>query len=407
LHSFDNTDGEAPQAALIVAINGDLYGTAGYGGTNCAPVGCGTIFKITPSGTLTTIYSFCAQSGCPDGFYPYAPLTQVANGDFWGTTSQGGAYGGGTVFRVTPSENLTTVYSFCSQAACRDGTGPSAVIQAANGDLYGTTRGGAYGGGTIFKMTQGGDLTTLHSFCAQSEYYTCTDGSGPTGLVQAADGDFYGTTYYGGLDNCETGCGTIFKITPSGNFTSLYNFCPQPQAFVCPDGDVPNPGLIQATNGDLYGITQNGGAYFGLGAIFKITPSGAMTALYSFCSNPDCPDGAGPAGALVQDTNGKFYGTAYAGGTSGDNGTVFSLSLDLGAFVKTLPRSGHVGEPIKILGNNLTSATSVTFNGIATTFTVNSSSEISTTVPAGATTGKIQVITPGGTLSSNVPFRVP
>jgi uncharacterized repeat protein (TIGR03803 family) len=138
LHSFDGTDGESPQAALIQAINGDLYGTTAYGGANCLP-GCGTIFKITPSGTLTTIYSFCAQSGCADGFYPYAPLIQAANGDFYGTTFQGGAHGAGTVFRLTPSGNLTTVYSFCSQTPCTDGKGPGAVVQAANGDLYGTT----------------------------------------------------------------------------------------------------------------------------------------------------------------------------------------------------------------------------------------------------------------------------
>jgi len=147
------------------------------------------------------------------------------------------------------------------------------------------------------------------------------------------------------------------------------------------------------------------GGVTGKGTVFKITPSGMLTTLYSFCLRVGCPDGSDPAQGLVQDTNGYFYGTTGGGGAN-NFGTVFSLSVGLGPFVKTQPASGKVGAAVKILGTNLTGATSVTFNGTAALFAVVRPSLITTTVPAGASSGKVQVITPGGTLSSNVPFRV-
>jgi uncharacterized repeat protein (TIGR03803 family) len=157
--------------------------------------------------------------------------------------------------------------------------------------------------------------------------------------------------------------------------------------------------LIQANNGDFYGTTSLGGltnanCNYGCGTIFRIAPNGTLTTLHSF----DDADGASP-NALVQATNGTFYGTTQS--------TVFSLSVGLGPFLKTLPSSGKVGAVVKILGTNLTAATSVSFNGTAAVFNVVSRSEITTIVPTGATTGKVKVVTPSGTLSSNVPFRVP
>jgi uncharacterized repeat protein (TIGR03803 family) len=443
LHSFDGTDGQGPKAGLVQATNGNLYGTTEQGGA----YGGGTVFKITPGGTLTTLYSFCSQINCTDGQSVEAGLVQATNGYLYGTTLQGGANGtgGGTIFKITPSGTLTTLYSFCNQNGCTDGKYPYAgLVQAANGDLYGTTTGGgANGGGTVFKITPSGTLTTLYSFCAQSG---CTDGSGPyAGLVQAANGHLYGTTFFGGVP----GWGTVFKITPSGTLTTLYSFCSQSG---CTDGQDPEAGLVQATNGYLYGTTYAGGPNDG-GTVFKITPSGTLTTLISFlCDQSGCPDGqypvAGlvqatdgnlygtaadgangsygtvfkitpsgnlttlylfdgqiPIAGLVQATNGNFYGTAYDGGASND-GTVFSLSVGLGPFVKTQPASGKVGAAVKILGTNLTGATSVSFNGTAAVFTVVSSSLITTTVPAGASSGKVQVVTPGRTLSSNVPFQV-
>jgi uncharacterized repeat protein (TIGR03803 family) len=383
------TDGQNTRAALVQATNGNFYGTTVSGGAN----GYGTVFKITPNGTLTTLYSFCSQSGCTDGQYPFAGLVQATNGDFYGTTEYG-AIGYGTVFKITPNGTLTTLHSFAGYPT--DGASPYAgLIQATNGDLYGTTTaGGANGGGTAFKITLSGTLTTLYSFCSRSG---CTDGEGPVaGVVQATNGDLYGITNQGGAD----GYGTVFKITPSGTLTTLYSFGSQSG-----DGANPTAGLVRATNGDLYGTTYLGGANNG-GTVFSLTPSGTLTTLYSFCSQSGCTGGIDPYAGLVQATNGDLYGTTSSGGAY-DAGTVFSLSVGLGPFVETLPTSGKVGAAVKILGTNLTGATSVSFNGTASVFTVVSASEITTTVPTGATTGTVQVVTPNGTLLSNVPFRVP
>ena len=399
------TDGGAPLAGLVQATNGDFYGTAGGGGA----YGGGTVFKITPGGALTTLYSFCSQSGCTDGNYPEAGLVQATNGDFYGTTAGGGANacqyndGCGTIFKMTPGGTLTTLYSFCAQTGCPDGEYPNGLVQATNGDFYGTTCcGGAHGYyGTIFKITPGGTLTTLHSFCAQTG---CPDGRIPYSgaLIQASNGDLYGTASEGGAADQ----GTVFKITPGGTFTTLYSFCSQSG---CTDGAEPFAGLVQATNGDLYGTTTNGGAYspaLNAGTIFKITPGGTLTTLYSFCAQSACTDGEFPEAALVQDTNGEFYGTTVNGGGANNYGTLFSLSVRLGPFVETQTTVGKVGAAVKILGTDLTGATSVSFNGTAAAFTVDSPSLITTTVPSGATTGKVEVVTPSGTLSTHVPYRV-
>jgi uncharacterized repeat protein (TIGR03803 family) len=413
LRRFDKTDGAIPDAALVQATNGDLYGTTYGGGAN----GGGTVFKITPSGGLTTLYSFlCSQTNCTDGLDPTAGLIQGTDGNFYGTTPIGGANKGGTVFKITPRGTLTTLYGFCSTpyGLCTDGEYPGAgLVQATNGDLYGTTfEGGANNGGTVFKITPGGTLTTLYNFCAQSG---CTDGVQPdAGLVLAANGDFYGTTWAGGANSsASVAGGTVFKITPSGTLTTLYSFCSRS---ACSDGEYPYVGLVQATNGDFYGTTPSGGAnclYPCGGTLFKITPGGTLTTLYSFCSQSGCTDGESPVAGLVQATDGDFYGTTAGGGaghcSEGSDpgcGTVFSLSVGLGPFVKTTPAFGKVGAVVKILGTNLTGATSVSFNGTAAGFTVVSPSLIATTVPVGATNGTIQVTTPGGTLASNLAFRV-
>jgi uncharacterized repeat protein (TIGR03803 family) len=364
-----------------------LYGTTVSGGAN----NNGTVFKITPGGTLTTLYSFCAQTNCTDGLEPDARLVQATDGNFYGTTS-GGGNGWGTIFKITPGGTMTTLHRF----DVMDGANPyGGLVQATNGNFYGTTSaGGANGYGAVFEITPGGALTTLHSFL------DTTDGAYPYGgLMQATNGSFYGTTsgvLLGGrgADTC-TGAGsygTIFEITPSGTLTTLYAFGAQPDDGACPFG-----GLVQATDRNFYGTTTEVGG--GYGTIFKITPAGT---LHRF----DNTDGANPLAGLVQATNGTLYGTTFLGGASND-GTVFSLSESLGPFVETNPTSGKVGTAVIILGNNLAGATSVTFNGKAATFKVVSSTEIKTTVPKGATTGKVSVKTPSRTLTSNVDFRVP
>ena len=445
LHSFCSQggypncpDGDFPVAGLVQATNGDLYGTTEYGGS---PDGSfGTVFqiKITPSFTLTTLDSFPVEDGCAPE--PTAGLVQATNGDLYGTTPCGGVNGGGTVFQITPAGTLTTKYNFCpiagisgcgnDQPTYANGFDPVAgLIQATNGDLYGTTvSGGINGGGTVFKITTGGKLTTLYSFCSQvNGSGTCTDGGHPSSvLVQATNGDIYGTTAYGGTGAAcpdVIDCGTIFEITPTGALTTLYSFCSQSG---CADGanqgnlETPQPALIQATDGNLYGTTPFGGYTTsgvntnGYGTIFEITPSGTLTTLYTFCEVSGCPDGADPFAGLIQDTNGNFYGTTSSGVTGNPCyeygcGTVFSLSTGLGPFVTTRPASAAVGKAVTILGTDLTGATGVSFNGTPQlTFTVVSSSEITTTVPTGATAGYVTVTTTFGeavtftaTVSSN------
>ena len=388
------TDGFNPYAGLVQATNGNFYGTTGSGGANGFG---GTVFEITPAGTLTTLYSFCSQPSCTDGELPEARLVEATNGVLYGTTLDGGAYGVGTVFKITTTGKLTTVYSFCSQPGCTDGYDPYAgLVQATNGNLYGTTgSGGDNASGTIFEITPAGKLTTLYSFCSQTN---CSDGTFPhAGLVQGSSGNLYGTTEYGGASND----GTVFKITLAGKLTTLYSFCSQTS---CTDGEFPQDGLVQATSGNFYGTAEGGGASND-GTIFEITPAGKLTTVYSFCSQASCTDGSLPFGGLAQATSGEFYGTTHGGGANGD-GTVFSLSVRLGPFVETLPGAAAVGAEVQILGTNLHGATAVTFNGTPATFTVRSASLIMTHVPTGATTGTVQVTLPSGTLSSNVAFRV-
>jgi uncharacterized repeat protein (TIGR03803 family) len=383
VHRFDSTDG-GPLAGLIQATDGNLYGTTS------GIFGLGTVFKITLGGKLTTLHSFDGT----DGANPSSGLVQGTDGNFYGTTTRGGANFDGTIFKITPSGRLTTLHSFDSLSV-----GSAGLIQATNGYFYGTTdQGGANSQGSVFKMSPSGTLTTLYSFCSQNN---CPDGQYPSAaLVQATDGNLYGTTSSGGLQNCPNySCGTVFKITPSGTLTTLYSFCSQKN---CPDSAYPSAALVQATDGNLYGET---GGFYGVGTIFKITLGGKLTTLYTFCSQKNCNDGTYPSAALIQDTNGTFYGTTDDGGTY-NLGTIFSLSVNLGPFVELQETSGKVGAAVKILGADLTGATSVTFHGTAAVFKVVSASFIKTTVPQGATTGTVDVKTPRGTLKSNVVFRV-
>lgn len=246
-----------------------------------------------------------------------------------------------------------------------------------------------------------GTLTTLFGFCPLvNQFGYGTDGERPDrGLVRASHGNFYGTASVGGANDY----GTVFKITPSGTLATLYNFCSQSG---CADGTSPVAELIQATNGSLYGTTDGGGANTG-GTVFEITPGGTLSPLYGFGTNGSNPDFAG----LIQDSNGDLYGvTEYGGEFLGvcpsGCGTVFSLSVGLYPFVETQPISGKVGAAVEILGTSLTGATSVIFNGTAATFHVVSSSAITTTVPTGATTGKVKMVTPHRRLTSNANFRV-
>jgi uncharacterized repeat protein (TIGR03803 family) len=218
--------------------------------------------------------------------------------------------------------------------------------------------------------------------------------------VQGADGSFYGTTLHGGNGNCFEGCGTIFKVTAKGGFITLH-------IFAGPEGDDPSAPLIQATDGEFYGTTAGGGN-FGGGTIFKISSAGALQTLYNFCTQANCTDGAGPWGGLLESTNGILYGTTTAGGglSCAGCGTVFSWNEGLSPFVAFVRAAGKVGHPVEILGQGFTGTTNVSVNNIAASFTVVSDTFLTLTVPAGATSGYVTVTTPGGTLTSNVSLRV-
>ena len=300
LHNFNNvtTDGAYPYGPLVQGSDGNLYGTTYVGGR----LGGGSIFKITSTGTFTLLYSF---GGAGSGTLLYGGLVQGTDGNFYGTTYQGGTNSKGTVFQITPAGVLTTIYNFNGT----DGNGPYAtLVFGTDGKLYGTTfQGGAANLGTVFSITTAGSLTTLYSFSG-------TDGKTPYApVVQGTDGNFYGTTYQGGTYNN----GTIYKITPGGTLTTLHNFCTPTD---CTDGSLPYAGLVQGADGNFYGAGSSGGT-FGAGVVFKITSTGTLTSLHSFTGT----DGRFPYAGLAAATGGNLYGTTYSGGTA-NKGTVYTLS---------------------------------------------------------------------------------
>ncbi len=303
LASFNGTDGSSPSARLIQGTDGNFYGTTVDGGTFGD---YGTVFTVTPDGVLTALHSFNGA----DGKAPYAPLVQASDGNFYGTTSLGGDNNLGTVFQITSGGALTTLYSFAGS----DGQDPyGGLVQGSDGDLYGTTSSDTSGNGTVFKITTEGALTTLHVFNG-------TDGSLPYAtLVPGSDGNFYGTTEKGGAN----GYGTVFKIASGGTLTTLYSFNNT-------DGAYPKAALALATDGNFYGTTSGGGTNQ-VGTVFRVTPGGSLTVLHSFGIDSD---GWDPNG-LVQATDGFLYGTTAASGTDqscgGFCGTVFQISLG-GAF---------------------------------------------------------------------------
>jgi len=409
-------DGSGPSeqnGVLTLGASGDLYGTTQGQGTATPPTaGYGTIFRITPGGELSTLYTFCGPN-CGDQRVPWAGVARGPDGNFYGVTDEGGnsnmlcigsvdfPFSCGLAYKITPEGAFSVIYNFCSLENCADGSNPNTqLIVGIDGNLYGITQsGGTNSAGTVFKLTLGGKLTTLYSFTVSP----CGNGNGVCApLAQADNGNVYGMSAQGGTN----GAGIFFELTPSGTFTPLYNFCSQAN---CADGANP-AGFVLGSDGNFYGVANL--AFFNLcGTLFKVTAKGALTTLYPFAGTfPGGPDGCQPAG-LVQHTNGTFYGEATYGGAndgcpSVTCGTLFSLSAGLKPFVRTLELFGKVGSTVQILGDNLTSATAVSFDGTAAAFTVKSPTLITATVPTGATSGFVTVTTPTRTLKSNVRFRI-
>ncbi|HUJ71798.1 MAG TPA: choice-of-anchor tandem repeat GloVer-containing protein, partial [Verrucomicrobiae bacterium] len=270
----------------------------GGSSTNCSTVGCGTVFRISQSGTLTSLHSFIGGFG-GDGMFLQDRLVEGSDGNFYGTTSSGGSGFGGTVFRIGTDGGLTTLHAFGGA----DGDSPeSGLVLGSDGNFYGTTStSGAHMNGTVFRMSIDGELTTLHSFVGG-----LNEGGLPWGdLVEGSDGNFYGTTVYGGT-NVAGGFngGTVFRISPNGDFATLHVFKGSPG-----DGANPYAGLVEGSDGNFYGTTSRGGTSAncvgGCGTVFQIAPSGNLTILYSFSRN----DGSDSRAALVVGSDGKLYGT--------------------------------------------------------------------------------------------------
>jgi uncharacterized repeat protein (TIGR03803 family) len=358
--------GTAPNGSLVQGQDGGLYGTT-----------AGTVFRITTAGEETTLYSFPPFANANYVGGTAAGLILANDGNFYGTT-QGNGVGNdisGTVYRITPTGTVSTIHTFSGPdlgdlfmssgvIQGQDGllygiafasnifsmttagtdltetpivgyTTQASLIQTRDGTLYGTTNGGGpnvqgeFGTGTAFKSVPGsGTVTTIYIFKGAF--------GGPPGdpaapvfpLIEGADGNLYGTTAYGGnpSDACPPGCGTVFKITPAGVETALYSFGASPT-----DGQSPSGALVLASDGNFYGTTLAGGspnanckAATGCGTLYRITPSGTLTVLYSFGTNAG--DGAEPSGALLQAGDGNLYGTTVSGGSM-NAGTVFKLTL--------------------------------------------------------------------------------
>jgi uncharacterized repeat protein (TIGR03803 family) len=292
-----------PYAGLVQGSDGDFYGTTDTGGTNKA----GTVFRITPGGRYMTLYSFAGPPN--DGSCPQAGLVLGGDGNFYGTTLYGGASGVGTVFRISPSGRYMNLYSFGGSP--NDGVNPYAgLVLGSDGNFYGTTLyGGANDRGAVFRVSPSGRCENLHSFAGSPD-----DGSNPSaGLVLGSDGNFYGTTDTGGAN----GKGTVFRINPGGRHANLYSFGVAPT-----DGENPSAGLVLGGDGNFYGTTDTGGKN-GKGTVFRVSPSGRYTNLYSFAGSPT--DGENPYAGLVRGSDGNFYGTTLYGGTK-KAGTIFRIS---------------------------------------------------------------------------------
>jgi len=416
---------------LVQGTNGSLYGTTYDGGSK----NLGTFFSVTTSGTFTLLHSFVG--GAADGANPTGGLTMGTDGNFYGTTQQGGSVSEGVVFKMTPVGVITILHTF---NAATDGAFPwGPPILAADGNFYGTASDGPGNNGLVYKITSAGAYNTIYTFDVTHGYhpiapptqgvdgflyvpvalggtnfcgtivqlttagalnnsydFPCgSGGSFPIGpLVQAANGNFYSTTQNGGSN----GEGIIYQVTTGLAVTVLHNF-----GEIFGDGELPGAGLLLATDGNYYGSASEGGA-FDDGMLFNTTTSGSYSGLFSFNNSVNLLQ-MSPLSPPVQDTNGTLYGMTEFGGKA-DDGTVYSLNMGLAPFVNSPLFSGKAGSNVLILGSHLTGVSAVTFNGMPAKFAVESDTHLSAEVPSGATSGWIKVTTASGTVVSRKIFNV-
>jgi uncharacterized repeat protein (TIGR03803 family) len=379
LHTFDGVNGGGPYSAPILASDGNFYGTASSGGST----NYGVLYKIDSQGDYTVVYSF---EGGADGGYPSASPIEGSDGNLYGT-SEDVTFGSPIFYRYDLSSAALTPILALSSDLSQGAQTESPLLQASDGTLWSTFQYAIPDRcGAVVQLTTAGTLLQVYTFAGGS------DGCIPFGgLVQAADGNLYGTTYSGGAsrDCFESRCGTIFEIS-DGTFSYLHRFIGYP------DGATPIAGLTEGSDGNLYGTTSRAGIW-GYGIVFQLTPAHQYNVLNSFLFR----DGRETYAALAQHTNGKFYGNAAYGGRYND-GTIYTVDTGLEPFIALVVYTGQVGGTVQILGESLKSATAVTINGVAaTSFNVASDTFMTAVIPAGAASGPVVVTTATGNLMSN------
>lgn len=404
LYSFTGgADGANPDSGLVRDAKGNLYGTTQFGGDlSCAFLGssgCGVVYKLTNTSQLTVLHSFTGT----DGVEPQGVILDKA-GNLYGTTFFGGSQNWGVLYKIDTSGSETVVYSFTGGV---DGGEPNeSLTMDSAGNVYGATVfGGDLSGcsgagcGVIFEGPTSGGETVLHAFTGAS------DGALPNGgLLLDAKGNVYGTATFGGDAKCNSsqyfsGCGVVFEVMPSTLTEKVMH------TFTGPDGANPFSGLLRDAAGNFFSTTVFGGAS-NFGTVFEQNAKGE-TVLHSFNGTTD---GKFPYSGLIRDAQGNLYSNTDQGGdlscgASGGCGTIFKL-LSPPTIVKFSPSSGAVGAAVTITGVSLSQATAVAFNGTAATFTVVSDNQVTTTVPAGATSGTISLTSPAGTAVSSTSFSV-
>jgi uncharacterized repeat protein (TIGR03803 family) len=430
-------DGENPNS-LIQSSDGNFYGTAPFSGSDTT-TSFGTVFKVTPSGQLTVIYTFLPnQSGqYPNGANPTS-LIEGNDGFLYGTTIFGGnSNRAGVVFKLSKTGVIHILHKFCSLAQCADGSAPDHLMLASDGDFYGATQQQGNTGGVLFRITPTGSYKVLHTFDLNAE------GPAGLGMIEASDGNLYGTTV-----GAQTVITSLFRLTSAGQFTVLHIFhyaqfpdSPPIQAangklygalsrfsdqvrlgiFECNlagqefqqiplqisfNGSIPH--ILQASDRNLWGTTVGDGDANN-GTIISLSPHGKTLQNVSFeGTNGSVPD------AVIQGSDGTILGVAERGGSVAQgkvaSGVVFTLNTGLAApkpvVVILSPSSGKVGSQVRIYGDHLVGSTQVTFNGVSTTFQILNVHTVSAIVPQGATTGPIAVTNAGGTTASKKNFTV-
>jgi uncharacterized repeat protein (TIGR03803 family) len=423
LVNFNGTNGADPYFTTFVqGRDGRFYSTTYSGGAS----NLGAVIKINLSDNISIVlHSFSGT----DGSYPGGGLTLATNGNYYGTTVMGGTNNFGVLYSITTAGTLTVLHNFAGGSDGEYPYGPP--IQATDGNFYGATSGtpDSSNGATIYKLTSTGVYSVIFTFSES------TTGVGVYGLVQGSDGDLYAPANADGAYNA----GTIVKVSTAGVLKETHTFNPDNDGGYGPIYPVAPP--IQASDGNLYGTTHDGGTD-GKGTLYEIVASTfGVKILYNFDSSSGANNDAGLVegndgnlygvtatsayrwsltsgytqlsslgsgnfiAGLAQDTSGPFVGLSQLYGT-GNKGYVYEVDEGLGEFITFVKPQGEVGATAQILGQGFTGSTSVTFNGVPASFAVVNDSYMTAIVPTGATTGPVIVITPSGGLASNKNFRV-